>query len=166
MNRRVAAMLAVAAVAVVIQNVVYFSGSTPQPGDPEELLAGDSSETTRAAAPTGLADVCADALADFLASLPDLEQARSSFLTRAEALALAASGTPNDASGIRVLRLEGTLVNPQRRIAWLDGIVAGEGGWVGDHEVLRIESRSVVVKKGADELRIDLRKPVPEDPES
>ena len=54
-------------------------------------------------------------------------------------------------------------MNAERRVAWLDGIATSEGGWVADHELLRIEPGSVVLRKGAEELRIELRKPAKED---
>ena len=165
MKKRVAVFLAVSSVAVAIENVVYLRASSPSLVDPSDALAESPADADGAAVPGAIGVVCADALGRFLAALPDLERARSSFLTRAEDLALAATRPLEDEAGLQSLVLEGTLVNAERRIAWFDGIAASEGDWVGDHTVLRIEPRSVVVRKGADQLRIDLREPAVADGE-
>ncbi len=158
MNRRVVVFLAIAAVAVAIQNFVFFSASSP-PVVPGEADGEPAAEANAAAAPVAMGPVCADALSAFLAALPDLERARNSFLTRAEAMALADAAP---AEGLESLVLDGTLVNAERRVAWLDGIPTSEGGWVGDHELLRVEPGAVLLKKGDAQLRIELRKPAKE----
>jgi hypothetical protein len=162
MNRRVAIVLVVAAVAVAIENFILLRPDSPS-GPPAEADADPNAEPTEAAASGVIAAVCADTLRGYLAALPHPERARSAFLTRAEAEALSSTGLATDAGGPRPLVLEGTLVNLERSVAWLDGIAAIVGSWVGDHELIRIEPRFVVLRKGEEELHIELRQPAREE---
>ena len=159
MKRRVAVALAVAAAAVVLENVLYMRSSAPPAGpvtDAEAALATDAGEGQSGPA-EALGAVSEAAIRDYLAALPAPERARNPFLTRAEADALAESGSSSGAADGP--RLAGTLISAGRRVAWLDGIATSEGDFVGALELVRIEARSVVLSNGTDELRIDVRAP-------
>jgi hypothetical protein len=143
-QKRVGVALAIAAAAVVLENVLYWQSGAPPPAvSPEQAEA--------LAAPEPLGDVDAARVRAYLAGLPNPERARSPFLTRAEADSLAVADP--GASG-PVLTLAGTLFGPERRVAWLDGAPLVEGDFVGGREVLRIEPRSVVLDDGGAELRV------------
>jgi hypothetical protein len=155
--RVVGVSLAVATALVVIENVAYLRSCSPQTGLPAKDEADPPPEADEARARGALAAVCDETLRAYLAALPSLDHARSSFLTRAEAEAFASiEPSPEDA---RRLVLAGTLVSANRRVAWIDGIATSEGDLVGGLELIRIEPRSVVLRNGADELRIELREP-------
>lgn len=160
MKWRVPVFLAVAAVAVLLENVLYVQLSSPAAPSAAEAESEDVEPVMGVDSPRA---ICADALRGYLAALPDLESTRSAFLTRAEAEALLSSGTPAHAGGERFLVLDGTLVNGERRVAWLDGIAVSEGDWLGDHELIQIEPRFVLLRKGIDQIRVELRPPPLED---
>ncbi|HEU4428832.1 MAG TPA: hypothetical protein VFT98_08760 [Myxococcota bacterium] len=155
-QKKVGVALAIAAAAVVLENVIYWqSGAPPAVASPEEeaALAVESEASEETAA---VADVDAARVHAYLASLPNPERARSPFLTRAEADSLAVADP--GASG-PVLTLVGTLFGAERRVAWLDGAPLVEGDFVDGREVLRIETRSVVLDDGGAELRVFVQEP-------
>jgi hypothetical protein len=155
-QKRVGVALAIAAAAVVLENVLYWqSGAPPAAVSPEQAEAV-AATSEASAEPEPLGDVDAARVRAYLAGLPNPERARSPFLTRAEADSLAVADP--GASG-PVLTLAGTLFGPERRVAWLDGAPLVEGDFVGGREVLRIEPRSVVLDDGGAELRVFVQEP-------
>jgi hypothetical protein len=160
MKRRVSVLLSAAAAAVVLENVLYFRTSSPPAAAPDEVQAEPAAETE--GEPGAVARVCEEALRAYLAALPGPEL-RSAFLTRAEAAALAASGLPSEPQPHGRPTLAGTLLGAGRRVAWVDGIAASEGDAVAGFELERIEPRAVVLRSGAERLRLELA--APEEPQ-
>jgi len=157
MNHKKAGIaLAIAAAAVVLENVLYWQGGAPPAVASPEEEAALALESGASEGPAAAADVDAAQVRAYLASLPNPERARSPFLTRAEADSLAVADP--GASG-PVLTLVGTLFGAERRVAWLDGAPRVEGDFVAGREVLRIEPRSVVLDAGGAELRVFVRAP-------
>jgi|GEM_PF-4469666 len=157
-------LLALAAVAVTIQNVLFFSGRGGA-----ALVAGEGGEDDDAEDPMDpLFEAEADArrpvvplssvqLRDWLASLRvagDVE--RNPFLTRAEEEQLRGAAGVAGAGGRQSSRprVTGTLWSPQRRVAWVDGRPRVEGEQVGNARIVRIERDQVVMRRGGRELRI------------
>ena len=83
MRRRVAVFLAVAAVAVAIENVIYLRAVLAAQHSRRRRRSSRSRKSSDVAAPGAIGAVCADALRGYLAALPHPERARNSFLTRA-----------------------------------------------------------------------------------
>jgi len=166
MTRRVLIpLLALAAVAVTIQNVLFFSGR----GGGAALLAEEGGDADEAEDPMDeLFEREPDAqrpvlplfsvqLQDWLVSLRvagDVE--RNPFLTRAEEEHL--RGGPGAAavggSGASRPWVTGTLWSRQRRVAWVNGRPRVEGEQVGDARIVRIERDQVVMRREGKELRI------------
>ncbi len=149
MNRKMLILLGAAALAVAVENFLYFR---PEPAPPPASDSEASAEVPAEGAEAALAAVAREALEAYLASLP--EPSRNPFLTLAEANALAQGG---GAEVIDMPLLEGTLTSRERRVAWLDGHIAREGDRVRGFELLRIEPRAVWMGGGAEPLRLELR---------
>ena len=161
MQRRfVAPLLVVAAIAVAVENVVYFSSgdapvaSSDDARDDDALADDGESAAADDAGTASLPPVAAAAVVAHASALPSPELARNPFLTRDEADAVSA------VSGVRVHRgppsLDGTLVGRSRRVAWLDGIAMSEGDVLRGYQLLRIEADYVVLRTAARELRLAL----------
>lgn len=155
----VIALLLAAAVAVTIQNVLFFRSSAPDASETSEGETGEESDTAGAADETPQRHVSRERLLAYLESLSG-RPARNPFLTRAEAIALSSrerAGAPGDGgAGASMPVLSGTLWSEARRIAWLEGVPRRERESVGAFEVARIERGAVVLRGEADELRLEL----------
>jgi len=148
-QRKLLLLLPIAAVAVGIQNYVFFSSLPSASSDFDEELAdesllGEMAEPSRVSGP-----LAPEALAAWLQEQP--ASARSPFMTRLEAMSL------GEALERSLPRLSGTLIGATRKIAWLDGIPRIEGEEIGRHRIAAISRDRVVLRRGRDEwqLRID-----------
>lgn len=148
MNRKGFALLGLAALAVGIENFLYFRSEEAASREPAEELPAESAPRSRGAPLAQLSRGTVDA---YLATLP--APGRNPFLTLAEWNALAASA---EAGAADLPRLAGTLTSPERRSAWIDGRIAREGDRVRGRELLRIERRAVWLDDDPAPLRIDL----------
>lgn len=155
MQRRwLAPLLAVAAIGVVVENIVFFSSNSPllvasEDGD-EEVADDEGASTARA----GLPPVGADAIVAHARALPNADYARNPFLTRDEANATAGAGSDRARSGPP--SLDGTLVGASRRVAWLDGVAMSEGDVLRGYRLIAIEPDAVVLRSSAREMRVAL----------
>ncbi|MGH0029911.1 MAG: hypothetical protein ACQGVC_08975 [Myxococcota bacterium] len=153
MRRRwIGALLGAAALAVTVQNVVFFRSRMPAAPDAGEPLdaVGDETEPD---APPELDPVGYEQALAYLASLPTGEIPRSPFLTLDEAVALA-GGAKAGRDGAALPRLAGTLWSRARRVAWLDGVPHSEGDRIADFELERIDAGSVLLRRGEQSLRV------------
>ena len=146
-NRKLVVLLVAAALAVGVQNYVFFSSLADRP-DPVRGELDAALEEAEDPADAPLAPVDPHALASWLSSQPG--PARSPFLTRDEARRLGESRSP------LLPRLTGTLWSPGRRVAWLDGSPWSEGDWVGLHRIARIDRDRVLLERGDAEIALAL----------
>lgn len=144
---RAIALIGVAAVAVAVENYLFFGGSslpTSSVGDEEDEEYGD--ERAPDDGDLALAPLENERLARWFASHPG--RGRNPFLTRAEA------GLTGDSSVPTVPRLAGVLWSPIRRVAWIDGTPRVEDDWVGDHRIERIQRDSVWLRRGEHSIQL------------
>jgi len=149
---KLAAVLGVAFIAVGIQNYVFFSSA---PGPPVRIHGEEPDDPSEAdgALSSGVGELDAVALEAWFSSHGGPE--RNPFLTAAEAFDehdLAPVGDDDP-----VLRLTATLWSPDRRVAWINGRPHSEGDWIAGSQILRIESRTVVLNRGCRQFPLTIR---------
>lgn len=147
-NRALLILLAVLAVAVSLENFIFFSSRGDDLSwDDEEIEEALESDTT-STEPEVLPSVEHPRLVAWLREQPG--PGRSPFLTRAEAERLGESST------LGLPQLSATLWSAARRVAWINGLPRSEGDLVGEHVVERIEPKAVVLRRGADLVRLEM----------
>jgi hypothetical protein len=144
--------LAAAAIAVGIQNYVFFSSQSDPPRARSQHRNAERDEAPQRS--EALEPIDSAALARWMETLPT--PGRSPFLTRDESDAL---GGP---VGTTLPSLDGTLWSRHRRVAWIGGQPHSEGDWVGVHRLERIEPSGVVLRQGANRLHLRARSDVGE----
>ena len=148
-QRKLIALLVVAAIVVAGENYIYFSGDDAQPRrnllDSDEDDAEDFEPSGEDAA-TPLEPVDLESVKAWRTA--QAGPGRSPFLTRAEADAL------GESISLSLPRLEGTLFSRGRRIAWIGGWPHREGEWLGEHQLQRIEADAVWLVRGQEVTRL------------
>ncbi len=147
-NRGLLILLAVFAVAVALENFIFFSSSGSDLGwddeEIEEVLDSESTSTETEVLPP----IEELRLMTWLREQPGT--GRSPFLTRAEAEQLGESPT------LELPQLSATLWSADRRVAWIDGSPRSEGDRVGEHVVEIIEPKAVVLRSSDTRLRLEM----------
>jgi hypothetical protein len=138
---KLAILLAAAAIAVGIQNYVFWFGSA-DPRVASVRQSGDDGGDSAAAGRFEPEILDAASLAAWLAAHPPSQ--RNPFFSASEELGLGGS-RPAVSQGLP--HLSGTLWSPARRVAWLDGRPRSEGDWVGDYRLAVIEASHVVLER-------------------
>ncbi len=152
-RKKIISLLALGALAVSIQNLIFFRSPAPTW---EEVEDGETVEPSETEAPEPLAAIDPTALSKFLNGVPAPNGERSPFLSRDEADRLRAGVAQRAESGeVREPKLDGILWGPSKRVAWIDGRPLGEGDWVGARRVERIASHDVTLASG--DLRLQLK---------
>ena len=152
------ALLGVAAVAVAIQNYLFFTSGPDMPTgaaddeEEEEFIDfgnGDGEDVVdvKPPPPVGTANAAA-----WMALQPG--PVRSPFLTLGEA-AVRADDRPLE------MRVGGVLFGPTRRVAWIDGRPHSESDWVGEHRIERIGRNSVWLRVGDELLEVAVSPALP-----
>ncbi|MEM7410911.1 MAG: hypothetical protein AAF430_11800 [Myxococcota bacterium] len=141
------ALLGIAAIAVGVQNYLFFTSGPDMGGvdddeEEEDFIdfgegEGESPAAAKPPPPVGNATAAA-----WMALQPG--PMRSPFLTLGEAAL-------RDAERPLEMRVGGVLFGPTRRVAWIDGRPHSEHDWVGEHRIERIGPESVWLRVG-DEL--------------
>jgi len=139
---KLAVLLVIGAIGVGFQNYVFFSGLPDAPKAAEEP---EEEEERAVAAATGVEELAPQAVAAWLASQGGHE--RSPFLTEAEAFEHEPQDVLAAGESGPALQLSGTLWSAGRRVAWINGRPRSEGDWVGQNQLVRIESRRVVLMR-------------------
>ena len=152
---RDAPVLVVAALAVVVHNVRFFSQTTPAEDVTAE--APDGEEVATEPDHAALAPVDPVEVAAYLGGLPD--DPRNPFLTRAEADRLASPGDAASGGAERFPVLGGTLWSPDRRVAWIGGAPRIEGDALGGMVLERIEPGRVTVRLHDERLALEVVAP-------
>jgi hypothetical protein len=147
-NRALLILLAILAVAVALENFIFFSRSGDDlswdDGEIEEALESQATSTESEVLPA----VERPRLVAWLREQPG--PGRSPFLTRAEAERL------GESPALALPQLSATLWSADRRVAWIDGSPRSEGDLVGDHEVESIEPKAVVLRRGDTRVRVEM----------
>ena len=158
MNRRMlAVLLGVAALAVTIQNVIFFRSLSSPPAEAEDAFDEELAEQGEFAEQPELAPISYATAVEYLDTLSSPEVPRSPFLTRAEAMDLAGhpfyppAGTGDPRAQPN---LAGTLWSPDRRVAWIDGVPRSEGDEITGYRLERIEAGSVLLVRAGEEVRL------------
>jgi len=152
-------LLALLALVVVVENVIYFSqGEEPGPSvgddhatDEDDSYEDDDDERGAAALPP----VAAERVGSYLDALPAASFERNPFAMRAAGRGGQATAGVQRQSAARPV-LDGTLYGDTRRVAWLDGVVVREGDRFGRYEVARIGSDAVVLRSGESEIHLEV----------
>lgn len=139
-------VLVIAAIAVGIQNYIFFFGGPALPVGFDDEEDDDVFEDERA--PSMLDPVRQGEVARWVSQLPD--DPRSPFLTRAEAAAQGVEAHAMD------FRLGGVLWAPTRRVAWIDGVPRSERDWIGSHQIERIEPEAVWLRDGESLVALEI----------
>jgi hypothetical protein len=141
-------LLPILAVAVALENFIFFASSGEDLGwddeEIEEVFDSDSTSTETEVLPP----IEELRLVTWLREQPG--PGRSPFLTRAESERL------GESSALGLPELSATLWSPARRVAWIDGSPRSEGDLVGDHLVESIEPKAVVLRRGDTRLRLEI----------
>lgn len=145
------ALVCVVAVAVAIENFLFFSssGSELKWSNPDIDEALDSQETS--IDPDPLPPIEGPQLIAWLNRWPGA--GRNPFLTRAEEEQLGGS------EALALPHLSATLWSAGRRVAWIDGSPCSEGDLVREHQVESIEPKSAVLRHGDTRVRVEMRPP-------
>ena len=125
-------LLLVAAAAVTVQNVIFFTSGpddSAEWSDDEDEADGDESDD---GAVSPLASIASAEIVEYVAALPNPELARNPFLTRIEVDELSAGIVVGETTPPL---LDGTLYSAARRVAWLDGTPLSEGDRVRGFEL-------------------------------
>ncbi len=156
---KVAILLGIAAVAVGAQNYLYFSEASDTPRAIDEP---EDEEFFEDEAPLGaeVLELDVHAVAAWLANRDGRE--RSPFLTAAEAREFGGLQPMTD-DGL-ALELSGTLWSTGRRVAWINGHPRSEGDWIGETQLQRIDSHSVVLVRDGTRIPLNLDRPAIPDP--
>ena len=159
MRRWTIPLLVAAAVAVTVQNFLFFMGGATPTGTQQpdyDLLTGEAAGSDDNGQAL-LGSVSAEDAYLFVSRLENPDRARNPFLTRLEYDALLGLGAtdPQGIGGGRPI-LEGTLYSAQRRVAWLDGSPYSEGDLVHGFELVRIEPNAVELRSATHNVRIEI----------
>jgi hypothetical protein len=152
------ALLALAALAVFVENALFFRGRAPA-SHPDEYADEATADGDAGAGEGALPPLSYSQVLEYGEHLPG--PARSPFLTLAEAerLAQRGRGAPAPGEGLALPTLSGTLWSPARRVAWIDGSPRTEGDAVAGHRLVRIETRAAVLRRGDETLRLEIEAP-------
>lgn len=150
-RRGLIALVCVVAVAVAIENFLFFSGSASELtwSNPDIDEALDSPEASLE--PEPLPPIEGPQLIAWLNRWPGA--GRNPFLTRAEEEQLGGS------EALALPHLSATLWSARRRVAWIDGSPRSEGDFVREHQVESIEPKSAVLKRGDVRVRVEMESP-------
>ncbi len=148
-------LLVAAALAVLLQNVIFFRSAESPPDETIDLDGGEpDDDRVETIAPLDAAYV-----SDFLLHLPGTQRARSPFLTllEAESLRPRSADRTHAVGGGRAPRLDGILWSPHHRVAWIDGRPRSEGDVVRGQRVEHIAPRAVTLRAGESQMHLLLR---------